>query len=93
MTKKLREAFLAEQLPRFMGYFAGLIVENGGEFLCGSAITVADLALLHAVTYYSKGIGDFVPTDSLAPYSEVTAWVDRVLAHPKVAAYYAAKAK
>ena len=91
LAKKLRENFLRDQLPRFMGYFADLITTNGNAFMCGDVLTIADLALLHAIKYYAKGIADFVPKDCLEPFPIITDWIARVEAHPPIAEYYASK--
>jgi len=91
--KKVREAFLAEELPRYMKYFADMIKEaGGGAFLLGEDLTIADIAAYQGISYFRKGIADYVPADSLEPYPEVLAFMKRVEDHPKVAAYKASKA-
>lgn len=91
VVKKVREDFMRDQFPRFMGYFTDLIEESGNCYLAGKDLTIADLAGLHTIMYYRRGIADHVPTESLDPYPTVNEWLDRVLAHPKVEAYYASK--
>ena len=88
MTKKLREKFVAEELPKFMGYFAAFINESGGAFLCGSKPTLADLTALPQITYFSKGIADFVDPACLDGYPVIKAWIDRMMAFPAIAKYY-----
>ncbi|KAK1740158.1 glutathione S-transferase [Skeletonema marinoi] len=91
--KKLREAFLAEELPRYMGYYADLIKEAGGNaFLLGEDLTIADIAAYQGLNYYRKGVADYVPADCLDPYPDVVAFLKRVEEQPKVAAYKASKA-
>ena len=88
--KKVREAFLAEELPRYMGYYADMIKEAGGNaFLLGEDLTIADIAAYQGMVYFRKGIADYVPADSLEPYPEVVAFMKRVEEHPKIAAYKA----
>lgn len=91
LTKKLRERFLVESLPRFMGYLQSFIEEGGNSFLCGATLTIADLTALPLISYYSKGIADFVPTDTLNAYPVIEAWIARVLAYPPIAEYYASR--
>jgi len=92
-VKKLRETFLANELPRYMGYYTNLIKEAGGNaFLLGEDLTIADIAAYQGITYYSRGIADYVPADCLEPYPEVLGFLKRVAEHPKVAAYKASKA-
>jgi len=91
--KKVREAFLAEELPRYMGYYADLLKEAGGNaFLLGEDLTIADIAAYIGLNYYRKGVADYVPADCLEPYPDVVAFLKRVEEQPKVAAYKASKA-
>ena len=87
----LRENFLAEPLPRYMTYVKDMISANGGGFLTGDYLTIADLDMYIAVKYYSKGIADHVPADTLDAYPEVKEWLEKVETEPRVAAYYAKK--
>jgi glutathione S-transferase len=92
--EKLRTDFIANELPRYMGYFTDLIKENGGDsFLTGGDLTIADIAAYQQINYFRKGFADHVPKECLEPYSEVTGWLGRVEGHSKVAAYKASKAK
>lgn len=91
-VKKIREAFLATELPKYMGYYAELIKEAGGNaFLLGEDLTIADIAAYQGITYFRKGIADYVPADCLDQYAEVLAFLKRVEEHPKVAAYKASQ--
>ncbi|KAL7533637.1 hypothetical protein ACHAWF_004566 [Thalassiosira exigua] len=91
--EKLRTGFIKNELPRYMGYFAGLIKESGGKFLTGENLTIADIAAYQQLNYFRRGVADYVPKDCLDPFPEVLAFMDRVVGHPKVAAYKASKAK
>ena len=90
-TKKLRVSFVENELPRFMEYFAGLIKENGGHFLTGEHLTIADIAAYQSIHYYRRGLADHVPKDCLEAYPEILGWMSRVEGHEKVAAYKASK--
>jgi glutathione S-transferase len=90
--QKLRTGFVNSDLPRFMGYFTILIKENGGNFLTGEDLTIADIAAYQAINYYRRGVADHVPIDCLDSFPEILAWMARVEGHPKVAAYKASKA-
>jgi len=92
VIERMRTGFLADGLPRFMGYFAALIEGAGGDkFLCGDDLTIADIAAYQTIGYYRRGVADHVPKESLEPYPEVLAWMARVDADPRVAAYKAKK--
>jgi len=91
-VKELRSAFMESQFPRFMGYFADLIKESGGDkFLAGEDLTIADIYGYCYIGFYGKGIADHIPTDCLDSFPEVKDWLARVSEHPKVAAYLASK--
>jgi len=90
--KRLRTGFVEKELSRFMGYFTNMITENGGDFLTGENLTIADIAAYQTINYFRKGIADHVPKDCLDAYPEILAWMGRVEEHPKVAAYKASKA-
>jgi len=89
--KKLRADFIEKEMPRFLGYFKDYLKEGGDQFLCGESLTIADIHAYNTIHYFRRGIADHVPKESLEPYPEILAWLDRVDAHPKVAAYKAAK--
>ena len=93
VIEKLRTGFIADELPRFMGYFTDLIKEGGDKFLTGEDLTIADISAYQAISYFRRGIADHVPKESLESFPEVLAWMDRYDAHSKVAAYKASKVK
>jgi len=87
--KQLRETFLADDLPRFMGFFTKAL--DGKDFLCGSEPTLADCWALPSLRYYTKGIADYIPKDCMEPYPAVTAYIARMMALPAVAKWYDGK--
>lgn len=89
--KRLRLGFVEKDLPRFMGYFASLIKENGGNFLTGEYVTIADLAAYTTIEYYRRGIADHVPKDCLDAYPDIMEWMSRVEGDARVASYTASK--
>lgn len=92
-VEKLRTDFMSNEFPRYMGYFADLIKEAGGDkFLTGEDLTIADIAAYQGIHYFQRGIADHVPKDCMDNFPEVSAFLKRVAEHPKVAAYKASKA-
>jgi len=91
LVKTIRENWVAEDLPRYMGHLMKALAQSGGPFLCGSDVTLADCWWLPRIKYLGAGIATHIPLDCLAPYPEVLAWKERVLAIPKIAAWYAQK--
>ncbi|KAL7506472.1 hypothetical protein ACHAXN_009086 [Cyclotella atomus] len=90
VVKNVREAFMKDEFPRFMGYFEDLLKENG-DFLTGVDLTIADLSAFQQISYFTKGVADYVPKDCLDSFGGIVAWMERVKTHPKVAAYKASK--
>ena len=86
-VQKLRESFLAESMPKFMGFFSQKL-EATGAFFCGDKPTIADLQILAQLRYFTKGVADHVPADCLTPYPVVTSWMDRMHAIPQIKAWY-----
>jgi len=90
-VKFMRERFLAEDLPKYMGFLQDQLARSGGPFLCGKCITIADLKLYPQVLYFTTGTGDYVPKDSLDAYPVIKQWLDSIRAVPEIASYYASK--
>lgn len=87
-TKRLREKFVQEELPSYMGYLSREIEANGGSFLCGCKPTIADCHLYPQVQYFVSGTADHVPKDCLKDFPVVLAWMERFRAIPEVAKHY-----
>merc|ERR1712232_8196 len=88
-VKAMREKFVAEDLPKFMGFYTKFLNQSGA-FFCGSTPTIADLAILPQLRYFKKGVADHVPADVLDAYPVVNAWMDRMHELPQIKAWYAA---
>jgi len=88
VVKQLREKWLAEGLPKFMGFFVDMIKKNGGSFLCGPDITLADLYLLPQLRYFQKGIAEHVPSTCLDAYPEIIQYMDACYKVPQLAKWY-----
>ena len=89
MTVGLREKFLANDMPRLMGYFSTAL--EGKDFLCGSEPTLADCYALPMLRYFTKGVADHVPKDCLDAYPAVTAYIAKMMALPAIAKWYESK--
>jgi glutathione S-transferase len=86
-AKKRAAHFVAERLPRFLGYFERVLRHNG-EVLAGAGVSHADLSLFQAL----EGLAYAFPR-AFARASEATPGVlalrERVRARPRIAAYLA----
>ena len=90
--KSLREAFLANEMPKYCGFFAKMIEGNGGPFLCGSQPTLADCCLAPALERYILGYIDHVPVESLDIYPMMKTYLATFKALPQIQAYEQYKA-
>ena len=61
----------------------------GKGHMVGGVLTVADLWTYWFLNFLRCGFWDGVPTDYLAAYPKLTAFVDRIAAREKIAAYLA----
>merc|ERR1712187_708742 len=84
-VKAMREKFTAEELPKFLGYYSTFL-KASGAFFCGDKMTIADLAILPQLRYFQKGVADYIPSDCLNGFPEVLAWIERMMADPKIKA-------
>jgi glutathione S-transferase len=88
-----REKLLNGKLPVFLRRFETLLEEHGGGWYVDGRLTIADLKLNDVVRHLQSGKLDFIPkhiVEQVAP--KLAAHRARVLAEPRVAAYYARRA-
>jgi glutathione S-transferase len=91
--KEMRERFLANELPKFLKFFEGWILESGGPFLLGKEITLADVTLYTRLRYFSSGIADYVPANTLEVNPTIVKYKGAMENNPKIKAYYESKKK
>ena len=92
--KKAREALAAGPIPRFLQQIEARLKAGGGEWFVEKRLTVADLKCFLWIRWLKSGALDHVPTDIVDQQAPLLAkHLERVKNHPKIAAYYAARAK
>ena len=92
--RKAREALAAGAIPHFLRQFEARLEAGGGEWFAGKRLTVADLKCFLFVRWLKSGALDHVPADIVDRHAPLLAkHLERVKNHPKIAAYYAARAK
>jgi len=89
-ARRAAKAFIAERMPKFLGYFERVLEYNGDTFLAGRKLSYADLSLFQLV----EGLRYAFPralekTEKKRP--RVIALHNRVAARPRIAAYLASK--
>ena len=80
--------FLAERLPKFLGYFERVLQANGGEHMVGDRLSYVDLSMFQLV----EGLRFSFPKamqKAEQRYRGLAALHDRIAARPKIAAYLA----
>jgi glutathione S-transferase len=89
-ARRYARHFLAGRLPKFLGYFEGVLVRSGGRWMVGGALSYVDLSMFQVVA----GLRYAFPRAMarLAPgYPLLTALHERVAARPRIAAYLRSK--
>ncbi len=87
-AKKRTEEFWKERVPKYLGYFEGLLKNNGGLYLSGRRATYADLSLFQIV----EGLRYAFPNRMKAFERRIPGLVDlhdRVANRPNIKAYLA----
>jgi glutathione S-transferase len=86
-AKQRAAAFVAERIPKFLGYFERILA-GGGPWLAGERLSYADLSLFQV----TRGLQYAFPKAMAAlarKVPAVLALADRVAARPNIAAYLA----
>lgn len=92
-VKEMREAFAADQLPKFMGFYKTLLEKSGGPFFCGDKVTIADLCILPQIRHLQSGIVDYIPTDCINAFPEIIKWQETLMAVPAIKEWYDSQKK
>lgn len=89
-AKKRTHLFLAQRLPKFMGYFDNTISRHGGTFALGAECTCVDLALFQLISGMRYAFPrSFARTEDSIPH--VIGVHDRVADRPNIATYLASE--
>jgi glutathione S-transferase len=87
-AKKRSEEFWKARVPKYAGYFEGLVKANGGSYVTGRRITYADLSLFQIV----EGLRYAFPNRMKAFERRIPGLIDlhdRVASRPNIKAYLA----
>jgi len=89
-AKKRTEEFWKERVPKYLGYFEGLLKQSGGTYVTGRRATYVDLSLFQIV----EGLRYAFPKRMQAFEKEIPALIelrDRVTERPRIKAYLASE--
>ena len=87
-AKKRTEEFWEQRVPKYLGYFEGILKSNGGFYLSGRRVTYADLSLFQIV----EGLRYAFPSRMKAFERRIPGLIDlhdRVANRPNIKAYLA----
>jgi glutathione S-transferase len=88
--KRERERLVQGPIPRYLKAFAQRLAERGGEWFADGRFTIADLKVTDVVRFVSSGRLDHIPPDIVERVAPtLVKHRERVLAEPRVRAYYA----
>jgi len=85
-TKRRSEEFWSERVPKYLGYFEGVLTDNGGVYVAGRRVTYVDLSLFQIV----EGLRYAFPSRMKAFEEQIPNLIDlrdRLAARPNVKAY------
>jgi glutathione S-transferase len=91
MCKNMREAFVADSVPKTAKLLMQQLKESGGPFLCGAGLTLADLYWLPRLRYLTAGIADHVDPKCLDAFPEVLAYKEAMMNVPAIKKWYEKK--
>jgi glutathione S-transferase len=88
-VKELRENFNANTLPQYLTYLQKELEANGGKYLCGDKLTIADCLALPTLRNFTRGHIDHLPVTCLEINPRVVQYVADMMAVPSIAKWYA----
>ena len=77
--KKLREAYAANDLPKFLNFLAK---KSGGTYFVGDRLTIADLTCYVVIKTLRSGQFDFVPADIDGAYPAIGDFITALESDP-----------
>src|SRR3954453_14526974 len=89
-AKKRSDEFWKARVPKYLGYFEGLLAANGGTYVTGRRLTYVDLSLFQIV----EGLRYAFPKRMKAFERKIPGLIDlhdRVAARPNIKAYLASE--
>lgn len=89
VIKAMREKFVTEQLPKFLGYLTALLEKNNNQWLASSdSPTIADCVAVPLLRSFTIGFIDHIPTDCLEAYPPIRDYIKRFCALPQIDGRY-----
>lgn len=81
LVKKLKD----ESMPKFLKFMTKKLKDNGGKFLVGSGLTVADISLFDFLDRLTTSPSSPIPSDeAVKDFPELKSFIDRVGSMPNI---------
>ena len=92
-TELARTRWINDDFPVYLGHIKKQLAKNGGKFLCGDQVTIADCYLVPMLNRLASGGIDYVEKECVVKHGgdEITAYVDRFMGIEEVKKWYAPK--
>jgi len=90
--KRLREEWAATGLQNYLGFFSRKVEANGGAFVVGTALSLADLSLYSTLNMIKSGDFDFVSPTHVTEHAILGPYLTGLEANPILAPYIVVKA-
>jgi len=87
--EQMKQAFISTSLPKYLGKFNKIQLENGGTWMVGKNMTWADIVLADGMRQMSES----VDADAIGGYPHLRKMQEAVFASPNIKAYEAARKK
>lgn len=88
--KEARESLVKNELPKYLKFLEDKLVQQGGEWLANSKLTIADLKISALIGWLNSGALDHIPDDLIAHVApKLNQLQNKVTSDAGVVAYYA----
>jgi glutathione S-transferase len=92
-TELARLRWIEDDLPVYLGHIKKQLANNGGKFICGENVTIADCYLVPLLNRLASGGIDYVDKECVARHggAEITDYIERFMNIEEVKKWYAPK--
>lgn len=83
---ELRNKYMTEDFGKYQQHLSDALAS--GPYLCGDAMTLADIFWLVRVRYLQSGVADGIPKNCIDAFPAVKEWYARMMADEGIAGWY-----
>ncbi|EFP83149.2 glutathione Stransferase [Puccinia graminis f. sp. tritici] len=85
--------WIEERIPKLFGYIDRYLANAGTTFSAGNSLTVADLRLYWAITYFKSGRLQKLPIDLIDNYPSIIQLYQAIQSHERLASFIKAESQ